>query len=53
VTSASVAVSSGSTVLDQEMTAMAFRASPFPAPPDGQPKRFTAPVVFEFTKPVR
>jgi periplasmic protein TonB len=53
VTSASVAVSSGSTVLDQEMTAMAFRASPFPAPPDRQPKKFTAPVVFEFTKPVR
>jgi len=53
VTSASVAVSSGSTVLDREMTAMAFRASPFPAPPDRQPKRFTAPVVFEFTKPVR
>jgi periplasmic protein TonB len=53
VTSTNVAVSSGSTVLDQEMTAMAFRASPFPAPPDGQPKRFTAQVVFEFTKPVR
>jgi protein TonB len=53
VTSASVAVSSGSAVLDQEMTAMAMRASPFPAPPDGQPKRFTAPVTFEFKKPVR
>jgi periplasmic protein TonB len=53
VTSASVAVSSGSTTLDQEMTAMAFRASPFPAPPDGQAKKFTAPVTFEFTKPVR
>jgi protein TonB len=53
VTSASVAVSSGSTALDQEMTTMAFRASPFPAPPDGQPKKFTAPVTFEFTKPVR
>jgi hypothetical protein len=32
---------------------MAFRASPFPAPPDGQPKKFTAPVTFEFTRPVR
>jgi periplasmic protein TonB len=53
VTSASVAVSSGSAVLDQEMTAMALRASPFPAPPDGQPKKFTAPVTFEFKKPVR
>jgi periplasmic protein TonB len=53
VTSATVAVSSGSTALDQEMTAMAFRASPFPAPPDRQPKKFTAPVTFEFTKPVR
>jgi periplasmic protein TonB len=53
VTSASVAVSSGSTVLDQEMTAMAFRASPFPAPPDGQPKKFAAPVTFVFTTPVR
>jgi protein TonB len=47
VTSASVAVSSGSAVLDHEMTAMALRASPFPAPPDGQPKKFTAPVTFE------
>jgi periplasmic protein TonB len=47
VTSASVAVSSGSSVLDQEMTAMALRASPFPAPPDGQPKKFSAPVTFE------
>jgi protein TonB len=47
VTTASVAVSSGSAVLDQEMAAMAHRASPFPAPPDGQPKKFTAPVTFE------
>jgi protein TonB len=48
VISASVAVSSGSAVLDQEMTAMALRASPFPAPPDGQPKKFSAPVTFNF-----
>jgi periplasmic protein TonB len=47
VTSANVALSSGSAVLDQEMTAMALRASPFPAPPDGQAKKFTAPVTFE------
>jgi periplasmic protein TonB len=47
VTSASIAVSSGFALLDQEMTAMALRASPFPAPPDGQPKKFTAPVTFE------
>jgi len=53
VISASVAVSSGSTALDQEMTAMALRASPFPAPPDGQLKKFTAPVVFEFKKLVQ
>jgi protein TonB len=49
VISTSVAVSSGSAVLDQEMTAMALRASPFPAPPDGQPKKFSAPVTFNFT----
>jgi len=53
VISASVAVSSGSAVLDQEMTAMALRASPFPAPPDRQPKKFTAPVIFEFKKLVQ
>jgi TonB family protein len=53
VISASVAVSSGAAVLDQEMTAMAFRASPFPAPPDGQPKKFSASVVFEFKKRVQ
>lgn len=50
VTSASVAVSSGSAVLDQEMTAMVMRASPFPAPPDGTPKKFSAPVTFDFTQ---
>ena len=47
VTSASVLTTSGSAPLDQEMTAMALRASPFPAPPDGQAKRFSAPVTFE------
>jgi protein TonB len=53
VVSASVATSSGSVVLDQEMTAMALRASPFPAPPDGQLKKFTAPVTFEFKRLVQ
>ena len=50
VLSASVRTSSGSTVLDQEMTAMVFRAAPFPAPPDSQPKSFNAPVSFNFTQ---
>jgi periplasmic protein TonB len=50
VISASVATSSGSAVLDQEMTAMALRASPFPAPPDGRPKKFSAPVTFNFSQ---
>jgi periplasmic protein TonB len=47
VISASVKTSSGSTILDQEMTAMVLRASPFPAPPDGRPKDFNAPVTFQ------
>jgi protein TonB len=50
VISARVATSSGSAVLDQEMTAMVMRASPFPAPPDGTPKQFSAPVTFDFTQ---
>jgi len=50
VISANVKVSSGSAVLDQEMTAMVMRASPFPAPPDGTPKHFDAPVTFDFTR---
>jgi protein TonB len=33
-------------VLDQEILAMVRRASPFPAPPDGQPKSFTVPLNF-------
>jgi protein TonB len=49
VISADVRVSSGSPILDQEMIAMVMRASPFPAPPDGQPKNFNAPVSFNFT----
>jgi periplasmic protein TonB len=48
VTSASVLIASGSPVLDEEMTAMVLRASPFPAPPDGAPKKFDVPVTFDF-----
>jgi periplasmic protein TonB len=50
VTSASVLIASGSPILDEEMTAMVLRASPFPAPPDGAPKTFDAPVVFDFER---
>jgi periplasmic protein TonB len=50
VTSASVLVASGSSILDEEMAAMVLRASPFPAPPDGVPKKFDVPVVFDFDR---
>jgi len=50
VISARVAASSGSAVLDQEMIAMVMRASPFPAPPDGTPKQYSAPMTFDFTQ---
>ncbi len=46
VTSARLARSSGVSSLDQEVTAMVRRASPFPAPPDGRPVSFTVPVSF-------
>ena len=46
VTSVSVAKATGAAVLDQEILAMVRRASPFPTPPDGQPKVFTVPVHF-------
>jgi periplasmic protein TonB len=49
VTSARVARGTGAAVLDQEMTAMVQRASPFPAPPDGQAKSFSVPL--HFTSP--
>jgi len=48
VTSVHVANSTGNGVLDQEISAMVRRASPFPAPPDGQPKSFNVPVSFTF-----
>lgn len=47
VTSVSVIRSTGAQVLDQEMTAMVRRASPFPAPPDGQPRNFNFPMKFD------
>jgi periplasmic protein TonB len=47
VTSVSVTKSTGMRILDEEMIAMVRRASPFPAPPDGQPKKFNAPVSFD------
>jgi len=46
VTSARIARGTGAAVLDQEILAMVRRASPFPAPPDGQPKSFTVPLHF-------
>jgi periplasmic protein TonB len=50
VVSASVLIASGSAILDEEMTAMVLRASPFPAPPDGTPKKFDVPVTFDFER---
>jgi len=47
VTSARLASSSGVAAFDQEAVAMARRASPFPAPPDGKPGNFTVSVNFE------
>jgi len=47
VTSVSVVRSTGAGVLDQEAAAMVRRASPFPAPPDGQSKSFTVPVSWQ------
>jgi periplasmic protein TonB len=46
VTSVRIAKGTGAAVLDQEILAMVRRASPFPAPPDGQPKSFTVPLNF-------
>lgn len=47
VTSVSVTAGTGVATLDQEMTAMVRRASPFPAPPDGEPRKFNALVNFD------
>jgi periplasmic protein TonB len=46
VTSARLAGGSGNPAIDQEVVAMARRASPFPAPPDGRTRNFTVPVRF-------
>jgi protein TonB len=46
VTSARLVRGSGSASIDQEVQAMARRASPFPAPPNGRPASFTVPVSF-------
>jgi protein TonB len=50
VTSVRIAKGTGAAVLDQEILAMVRRASPFPAPPDGQPKSFTVPVNFSLQR---
>jgi periplasmic protein TonB len=44
VTRVSLVNGTGHAPLDQEATAMVRRASPFPAPPDGRPLNFTAPI---------
>jgi protein TonB len=46
VTSVRLTRSSGIASIDQEVLAMARRASPFPAPPDGRGRNFTVPVRF-------
>jgi periplasmic protein TonB len=46
VTSVRLARGSGIASFDQEVQAMVRRASPFPAPPSGQPKSFMVPVSF-------
>jgi TonB family protein len=46
VTSARLARGSGHAAIDQEVVAMARRASPFPPPPDGRGRNFTVPVRF-------
>ncbi|MPZ40970.1 MAG: TonB family protein [Rhizobiales bacterium] len=46
VTSARLARGSGNSAIDQEVVAMARRASPFPPPPDGRGRNFTVPVRF-------
>jgi len=46
VTSAVLAKSSGFAELDREVVALAYRASPLPAPPDKKPLTLTAPVAF-------
>ena len=47
VTSARLAGSSGNPAFDQEVVAMARRASPFPRHPEGKPNNFTVSVRFQ------
>ena len=47
VTSARLAGSSGNPAIDQEVVAMARRASPFPRHPEGKGHSFTVSVRFE------
>jgi protein TonB len=47
VVSARLAGGSGNAAIDQEVVAMARRASPFPPPPDGKARNFTVPVRFD------
>jgi len=46
VTSVALTQSSGHPSLDHEAEAMVWRASPFPPPPDREPRRFSVPVSF-------
>ena len=46
VISAELAKSSGFAELDKEVVALAYRASPLPAPPDKKPITLTAPIAF-------
>ena len=44
VVSAALTRSAGDATLDADAVATVRRASPFPAPPPGAPRRFTAPL---------
>lgn len=46
VTAVRIARGSGHVSLDRAAEAMVWRASPFPAPPDGRPQRFSVPVSY-------
>jgi len=46
VTAVRIARSSGHVSLDRAAEAMVWRASPFPAPPQGRPQRFSVPVSY-------
>jgi protein TonB len=50
VTSVSVVRGTGAAILDQELTAMVRRSSPFPPPPGGRSMHFTVPVSFRLNR---